>query len=232
MNILIIEDDLFFAEKIKGIFEKQVISNRVKINYSYEEFILEIPIILSYDIILVDIVLSKITEKNGIDIIKIIREKTKTIPIIIISWLDNLNWLELCFNLWVNDYLFKPFRLKELELRINKWFKIFFYSDLWENNIISYWDLSYHINKNEFYYKDIFISLSKTNKYILSLFISNKEVLLTDQFLIDKIWGDIEYIIERNLRINICRLKKSLDKVWIGNWIVNTRWEWYILSYK
>ena len=230
MNILIIEDDLFLAKKIKDVFEKQILSNRVKINSSYEEFIFELPIILSYDIILVDIILTKVSEKNGVDIIEVIRTKNKSIPIIIMSWLDWLYRLEKCFDLWANDYILKPFRLKELELRIHKWFKIFFYSDLSDNCILSYYDLLFNIKQNEFYFKNILIPLTKRSKYILSLFISNKEQILFEQFLIDKIWWDKYFIIERNLRVSILRLKHILKPFWIDKWINNIRGEGYILK--
>jgi len=55
MNILIIEDDEFLARKIKQVFENKIISNRIKIINSYLDFIDEINILSSYDIILTDI---------------------------------------------------------------------------------------------------------------------------------------------------------------------------------
>jgi response regulator of citrate/malate metabolism len=57
MNLLIIEDDIFLANKIKQIFEKKIISNRVNILTSFDEFTRKIYLINSYDIVLVDILL-------------------------------------------------------------------------------------------------------------------------------------------------------------------------------
>jgi len=57
MNILIIEDEVFLAEKIKQAFSNKVISNRIKMIHSYREFLHELSIIGSYDIVLVDIML-------------------------------------------------------------------------------------------------------------------------------------------------------------------------------
>ena len=230
MNILIIEDDLFLWDKIKSIFERRTISNIIKVKSSYEDFVDEIPLILSYDIVLVDIVLTKVTEKNGLDIIELIRSKSKTIPIIVMSWFDEISWLEKCFDLWASDYIIKPFRLKELEVRILKWFKLFIYSDVWDNYTISYWNLSFDLKENQFYFKDKVIPLTKSRKYILYLFISNSEKLLTESFFVEKIWWDRWLIIDRNLRVNVFRLKKVLEEYWIDEWIINFRWEWYMLK--
>jgi hypothetical protein len=57
MNLLIIEDDIFLANKIKQIFEKKIISNRVNILTSFDEFTRKIYLINSYDRVLVDILL-------------------------------------------------------------------------------------------------------------------------------------------------------------------------------
>jgi hypothetical protein len=45
MNILIIEDDLFLSEKIKKVFKKKVITNKITLISSYQEFIKELPVI-------------------------------------------------------------------------------------------------------------------------------------------------------------------------------------------
>jgi DNA-binding response OmpR family regulator len=73
------------------------------------------------------------------------------------------------------------------------------------------------------------IILTKTNKYILLLFISKSENLLWNVYLIEKIWWDSN-LIDRNLRVTISRLKKSLEIYWINKWIKNIRWEWYIFK--
>ena len=186
----------------------------------------------SYDIILVDIILYNNfhNKENWIEIVNLIRKKTETIPIVIISCLWDINWLENAFWSWVNDYLVKPFRLKELEIRIDRWFRCFLYNNLEVKRELIYFDLKKDLLKGEFYYKGQKIYLTKNSKYILTIFMKNPEKLLTDCFLIDKICWDISSIIERNPRVNIARLKKYLEQVWISNWIANIRWEGYILK--
>lgn len=93
------------------------------------------------------------------------------------------------FNSGANDYIIKPFRLKELEIRVMKWFKTYFLSIYFGNDeIIEYGDLKYNISENQFYYKNNSIKLTKKNKYILSILLSQPEKLLTNTYLIEKIW--------------------------------------------
>ncbi len=230
MNILIIEDDELLAEKIKNIFQSKIITNRVCVSHSLIEFYHHIPILSSYDIILTDIKLSHdFHNTDGFEIIKIIRKKDIKIPIVVISGNSNIENLRCAFNYWASDYIIKPIRLKELEVRVINWFTNFYLSNisfLW--CIYYYEDLSYNIDMNEFYFQNQLIPLTKNNKYILSLFFAHREKLLSEPFLIEKIWGDIYFIVNRNLRINILRLKKWLSPFWIDSRIQNIHWEWYI----
>lgn len=230
MNILIIEDDISLWENLRRTFEKNIISNRIKIISSYEDFIRELSIIKSYDIVITDIMLWEWKEKTWIDIINTIRKKNLSMPVVVISSFWELKWLEKAFDTWANDYIIKPFRLKEIELRIYKRFKMYFCSLVYDNSdIISYNWLSYNIGQNDFFYDWKKIELTKKSKYILSIFLSRPEKLIKEDFLKEKIWGDIYDIIERNLRVNILRLKESLKSAWIDSWIENVRWEWYML---
>lgn len=234
MNILIIEDDIFLASKIKDIFEFKVVINRISVCYSFKDFLNQITILSSYDIILTDIKLSKKSlDKNWYDIIKIIRSKNILTPIIVISWINEIDWLRKAFDLWANDYIIKPIRFKELEIRILNFYKNYYFLKLKDcSNKYIYKDLFYDLNLNDFFYKNKKILLTKNSKYILSLFFANPEKLLSENYLTQKIWWDVCFLVNRNLRVNILRLKKSLSPFWLDKRIQNIRWEWYILQSK
>lgn len=230
MNILIVEDDVTLANNIKKTFEKRVITNRIKVLHDFASFSKELWIIQSYDIVLVDIILEGNDFKNGIDIVKLIRQKSQTIPVVVISWLHDINRLESTFKNGANDYIAKPFRLQELELRVFRWFSSYFQKNLSADEQKTYFWLTYDINKNEFYYQGETLHLTKQNKYLLGLFFHHPEKVLDDQYLIEKIYGDITSIIDRNLRVNILRLKEALKTYKLDSWIQNIRWEWYMFK--
>ena len=231
MNILIIEDEVFLAEKIKQAFSNKVISNRIKMIHSYREFLHELSIIGSYDIVLVDIMLWESNQKTGIDIVKTVREKDINIPIVIISSMSDCHRIKSWFDSGANDYIVKPFRIKELEIRVLRWFQTFFLSLYFGNDkTVEYKELLYNISENQFYYQGTPLMLTKKNKYILSILLSQPEKLIPNNYLIEKIWWDIYMIVERNLRVSIHRLKSELKEYECHNWIQNIRWEWYMLK--
>lgn len=230
MNILIIEDDFLYWNKIKSTFEKKQLINNVKIIKSYNELLYEKSMIKNYDVFLVDIMLGQ-SKKNGIDVVEDIRKENKKASVIILSWLDDISWLEKGFIKWADDYLIKPFRLKELELRVFTHFKN---SCIREKEIKkkhkAYNGLEYVLNENSFYYNWKILDLTKQNKYLLKIFLSNPEKLIQENHLIERLWLDLSSVVNRNIRISILRLKQALKPYGIDNWISNVRWQWYILK--
>lgn len=230
MNFLIIDDDCFLTSKIKYLFEKNKSINLVKIVNNYLNFLDEISIIDIYDIILLDINLW-VGNKNWADIIKLIRNKNSIIPVIIISWVDDIWCIDLFFTLWASDYIIKPFRLEELYIRVLKWFKNGFFNRFnFNDNVVWYNWLYYDICKNEFNYNWLILELTKKNKYLLSIFFSYNEKFLSTDFLTFKLFWDYEVYDNRNIRIYIYRLKMILKNFWIDWWIKNIRWQWYIFQ--
>lgn len=232
MNILIIEDDAYLASCIQKVFQKNIITNRIVVQTSYIWFLEEIHHLRTYDIIITDIVLSDNVKNTGIDILTFVRKKWYTTPVVIISSIWDVDSLENAFKLWANDYIIKPFRLRELEIRVNKWFHNYIFSIYSSvRKTIQYHDMVYQFDKNEFYFQDKKIYLSRWSKYLLFLFIIHNETLLSEIFLIEKIWGDYRISeSQRNIRICIMRLKEKLQLFGIDGWIENIRWEWYILQ--
>ena len=155
-----------------------------------------------------------------------IREKHADTPIVVISGLSDIERLREAFSYGANDYIIKPIRLKELEVRVENWFKNYCLTHTsYSGTYYYYKDLRYDMNTNEFYLKDVHIPLSKGNKYILWLFFTSPEKLLRENYLVEKIWGDIYVTIQRNLRVSVFRLKNSLFPFGIDGWIQNVRGE-------
>jgi DNA-binding response OmpR family regulator len=230
MNILIVEDEIFLAKRIEKIFDEKILSNRIDIVHSFTEFQQKIYLLKSYDIIITDLKLcSHEDEPSGYKVIREARLASPKVPIIVVSGINDIERLREAFEYGANDYIFKPFRPKELELRILNWFKTYYlFNTPLSGKHYCYRDLQYDALRNEFLIENTVIPLTRTSKYILSLFFTAPEILWRETVLIEKIWGDVYASIDRNLRVSIYRLKRSLAPYGLDTWIQNIRGEGYI----
>ena len=93
----------------------------------------------AYDIIITDLRLGPYeTELLGYKIIQIIRERNSEMPVIVISSHAEINVLRGAFDLGASDYIINAMRLKELELRVMNWFRLYqFFTVKYSSNIYS-----------------------------------------------------------------------------------------------
>lgn len=233
MNILIIEDDIFLAKHIARVFEKKDATQKVTLLDRPENFLREFAKIRTYDIVVTDLCFPELSRFSGFDVIEMIRSEKYDIPIIVISGLSDISDLERAFLLGANDYIIKPFRLLELDVRATNWYKQYYLKHCETLGDISiYHSLEYHIKIHEFYYNSLHIPLPKKWKHLLLLFFTQSETLLCESTLEEKLYGDHERIETRNIRVNIARLRKILSRYGIDHWIRNVAGEGYIFSAK
>jgi len=227
MNILIVENDLYMLNHLrKIIYEVSSLIKNIDISQDFDSAFSKC-FSNVYDLILLDIFLDN-GEKTGLDLCKSIRSNNAETPIIIISAHNSIKYIEKAFTLGVNDYILKPFHSKELQFRIKQW--LFAQYNISINNSIVYYDLSYNIDKNEFYYKCKLLNLTKRNKQLLIMFLKFPEKLLSATYLKEKLWGDYYDLGKnRNLRSNIQILRESLGDV-CDITIDTVRGEGYLLN--
>lgn len=113
-KVLLVEDDHYLGSMIKEHLENSgfdVIwlkdgSDALDVGYSG-----------NFDIFVFDVRLPK---ESGFSVLKTLRESKKTTPAIFITSLSSIDDVEVGFDCGCDDYLRKPFELKELTLRIKK----------------------------------------------------------------------------------------------------------------
>lgn len=113
MKILLLEDDYNYNESIKEYLES--IGYEVDAFFNGEDA-LDAIMENCYYLLLLDVKVPKI---NGHELIRLIKEANNQTPIIILTSLVDIDNIAIGYDLGCNDYLKKPFELKELELRIN-----------------------------------------------------------------------------------------------------------------
>ncbi len=112
-TILLLEDDISLNKTIESFLTL----NNFRVLSAYDgQMALELAYEHSIDLFLIDV---KVPKVNGFDFLKEIRSKDTKTPAIFITSLNSVDDVEHGFNIGCDDYIRKPFALKELLVRVN-----------------------------------------------------------------------------------------------------------------
>lgn len=114
LRVLIVEDHSALAQNLAEYFDEE----SYQLDFAFDGLTaLHLLATNQYDVIVLDIMLPAV---SGIELCKRIREDLDSnTPIIMMTAKDQIQDKELAFSMGADDYLVKPFALKELELRIH-----------------------------------------------------------------------------------------------------------------
>ena len=188
-NILMIEDDIELAEIISETLE----AYKIKVtNFTSPKKAIESLKNNIYDLVILDLSLPEI---DGLEVLKKIREFSN-IPIIISSARSDFDDKSIAFENGADDYLPKPYDLRELVLRIN-------------SNIKRYQKPTkiYEIKDNEIYEFDKPLNLTTAEFNILSTLIQNKNKIVDKSELVYNFESDL-----KTVEVLIGRIRKKLKK--------------------
>ena len=176
MKILLVEDNNLIS---KGLTYSLIQEGYEVINSFDVKETNQIILKQKIDIIILDITLP---DGNGFDLYENII-KAKNIPTIFLTAKDEEENIVKGLELGAEDYITKPFGVRELITRINK-----VVSRQTKNNIIEIKDIKFDLNKMEVYRENEKINLTSLELKILHLLITNVNKVVTREKIIDKIW--------------------------------------------
>lgn len=134
-----------------------------------------------YDGLILDIM---IPEKNGYEVLSIIRKKKIDIPVLLLSALSEVDDKVQGFDLGANDYLSKPFSTKELIARI----KVMLKENIVDDSYLQFQDILLNKKEETLSCKNIKYQLSKYECSILSLLIRSELNRVPVWLVIEKVW--------------------------------------------
>jgi len=201
MKILLVEDDKDLNETITEYLSNyydvySVFSGDKALDIIYEN---------NFDLYILDIKLPKV---NGFEIAKYIREKSNA-PIIFLTSLDTEDDVEKGFNSGADDYIKKPFSLKELKLRVDAILNRV-YGKSQKVNIGD--NFVFDFNNNELYKDNKLVNLKPKEALLLSFFLQNRGRVLSKEEIYNYLYKWDEEPNEQSLRVFVNRLRNILGK--------------------
>ncbi len=204
-KILLLEDDANLNETITEFLE-DLGHNIVSVYDGYEaqEKLYE----SKYDLLLLDVNTPGI---NGFELLKEARAGDVVAPAIFITSLDSVDDLEKGFESGCDDYIRKPFALKELKIRVETLLKRDFYHEARERISISP-TISYDTKNNELIIDDKIVSLGNKESKLLKLFMKNDGEVIEHERIYKHLWDFDEEPSDTALRTYVKNLRKIVGK--------------------
>lgn len=164
---------------------------------------------------------------EGSEFITSLRKKNIETPVIYLTAKDSEKDLEDGFLSGADDYMTKPFKTKELLFRIKAILKRTHNEEKHEN--VSYRDITLNLSSRKVYVGDDEIDLTKLEFDLLYTFVSNKNIVLNRDILLEKVWGNDEVYQDKTVNVAINRLKDKIDPKKEKNYIKAVRGVGYTL---
>ena len=207
-RILVVDDEQDLCEILK--FNLETDGYTVKMANSAEEA-LEMNI-ESFNLLLLDVMMGGM---SGFALAKQLKAEpaTKDIPIIFLTARDTENDTVTGFNLGADDYISKPFSIREVLVRVRAVLRrTAEHNGVPQSNVISYQGLELNLDKKTVSIDGEDIPFTKTEFEILHLLLDEKGRVFSRQELIDRIWPKDVLVLDRTVDVNITRLRKKIGR--------------------
>jgi DNA-binding response OmpR family regulator len=204
-KILIVDDEKDLCEILEFNLESEGFG--IDIAYSGEDA-LKKPL-ENFDLILLDIMMGGI---SGFKVANVIRkEKKLEIPIIFLTAKTEENDILTGFNVGADDYISKPFSIKEIIARIKAILKRGTRHEK-EDNLMVYHDLKINPDKKETLIEGIPVNLTRKEYEILVLLMRNMGKYISREEILKSIWNYDVIVTDRNVDVNIARLRRKIGQ--------------------
>lgn len=208
-RILVVDDEQDLCEILK--FNLETEGYEVETANSAEEA-LEMDI-ASFDLLLLDVMMGGM---SGFQLAKQLKDNpmTANVPIIFLTARDTENDTVTGFNIGADDYISKPFSIREVMVRVRAVLRRTAEKagDADESKIINYQGLQLNLDKKTVSIDGEAIPFTKTEFELLRLFLEERGKVFSRQELIDRVWPKDVMVLDRTVDVNITRMRKKIGK--------------------
>ena len=177
-----------------------------------------------YDLILLDLMLP---EKDGFQVLKELREKGISTPVLIMTAKESLDDKGHGFELGADDYLTKPFYLEELKMRIQALLKR---SGKYNSNTLSYKEVTVDTATNTTTVDGKVVELLGKEFDLLVYFLQNQNVILPKSQIFDRLWGFDSDTTISVVEVYVSKIRKKLKGTEFAKNLQTLRSVGYILK--
>ncbi|MBQ4055210.1 MAG: response regulator transcription factor [Clostridia bacterium] len=216
-KILVVDDEMNICEIIRTFFEKE--GYEVKTANDGVEGVSYFKM-YEPDIVLLDVMMPK---KDGWQVCREIREISQK-PIIMITAKDDVFDKVLGLELGADDFVVKPFDMKELSARIKAVLRRSTAREIPDDDeVIKFENIEISKQKYELKLKGKSVDIPPKELELLYFLASNYNRVFTRDQLLDKVWG-FDYLGDsRTVDVHVKRLREKLEGV-SDKWVLKTVW--------
>jgi len=204
-HLLILEDDSNLNDTITDFLEEK--GYRIEPTFSgieAQDLLYE----KRFDLLLLDV---NVPSPNGFELLRWAREQGIDTPTIFITSLNSVDDLEMGFASGCDDYIRKPFVLKELLIRIETLLKRSFSNS--KHTILTIDNrIGYSTQSGELIIDNKPYALGKKESELLKIFVKHTNEVLTHEYIFSHLWSFDETPSDTSLRTYIKHLRKILGK--------------------
>ena len=208
-RILVVDDEQDLCEILK--FNLETEGYQVETANSAEEALEKD--IASYNLLLLDVMMGGM---SGFQLAKQLKnsEVTAHIPIIFLTARDTENDTVTGFNLGADDYISKPFSIREVMGRVRAVLRrtTSRLEGAEEPAVISYQGLLLNLDKKSVSVDGEDVPFTKTEFELLRLLLEERGRVFSRQELIDRVWPKDVLVLDRTVDVNITRMRKKIGK--------------------
>ena len=208
-RILVVDDEQDLCEILK--FNLGTEGYQVETANSAEEALEKD--IASYNLLLLDVMMGGM---SGFQLAKQLKnsEVTAHIPIIFLTARDTENDTVTGFNLGADDYISKPFSIREVMVRVRAVLRrtASRLEGAEEPAVISYQGLLLNLDKKSVSVDGEDVPFTKTEFELLRLLLEERGRVFSRQELIDRVWPKDVLVLDRTVDVNITRMRKKIGK--------------------
>lgn len=201
-TMLIIEDD---AAMLRGLKDNFTFAGYTVLTADDGEKGLDAALEAKPDLILLDIMLPKI---NGYEICRLLRKEKLEMPIIMLTAKGEESDIVLGLNLGADDYVTKPFSIKELLARVNAFLRR---TKQVESQVYTFGDFTLDVAACELTLKGEPVQLSPKEFKMLEYFLNHPGRALTRDTLLNAVWGYNNFVTPRSVDRCVTTLRNKIE---------------------